>query len=185
MAIANYTRTCAKNTPGNTSLFFTEKDNITSVTVTSGEISAVTMGTGLTFHEVQVRKHTIRRKQEETGNDGNISIKHTLECVFIGLGKDLITLKTAIYNALACGLVAVIKDANDQSWLSGWNDTTYGVDAYSTINATEDSGVKASDDEMGTYTLIIEAESGYNDLPFDTTQNAAIKGETATYITFN
>ena len=54
MAIAAYTKSCTKNVGGNSAVYLTEAANITTVTVTSGEISAaITMGSGLTFHEVQ------------------------------------------------------------------------------------------------------------------------------------
>ena len=89
MAIANYTRTCGKNVPGNNKVYITEKDNISSITVTAGEVSAVTMATGLTFHELQADKSTVRRKQDETFNNGVLAITHSLELSFKGLSKDL------------------------------------------------------------------------------------------------
>jgi len=56
MAIANYIRTCAKNTPGNAKILITEVANVTSVTIdSSNEITDIAMDTTTNkFHELQV-----------------------------------------------------------------------------------------------------------------------------------
>ena len=185
MAIANYTRVCAKNVPGNSRLFFTEKDNISSVTVTSGEVSAITMGTGLTFHEFKSDQKSIRRKQTESNIQGNLVVTHQVEAKFKGLSVDLNDSRDELHDALACGLVVIVVDANGVGWLIGWSDTQFGDEALDTIEAEDDSGISAADSEMGKYSLTIKGVSGYLDIPFDSTASEELLDGSATFCTFN
>ena len=192
MAIANYTRTCAKNTPGNAKILITETSNIASVTiVSSNEITDIAMDTtSETFHELQVKPNTIRRRQESSGKGGVINVKHIIQMSFIGLSGDLNTLRESIHDALACGLTAIILDktTTPKAWLIGWSEGNLGDDSLDTIEADDDSGISSSEEEMGQYNITISGESGYLDLMIDTTQSAAIASEdesTADYCDFN
>lgn len=191
MAIANYTRSCAKNSPGNAKVLITEVASITSVTIdSSNEITEVTMASPGKFFELQVKPNTIRRRQEESGVGGVMTVKHILQMSFIGLSRTLNDLRESIHDALACGLVAIVldKSTTPKAWLVGWSESNEGDDALDMIEAEDDSGIKASDEEMGQYNITISGESGYLDLMFDAANSAEIQDEDesgADYCDFN
>jgi len=192
MAIANYTRTCAKNSPGNAKILITEVANISSVTIdSSNEVTAITMDTTAnTFHELQVKPNTIRRRQEESGVGGVITVKHILQMSFIGLSRALNDLRESIHDTLSCGLVAIVldKSTTPKAWLVGWSESNVGDDSLDTIEAEDDSGIRASDEDMGQYNITISGESGYLDLMFDSANSGYIVDEdesNAAYCDFN
>ncbi|MBA7689618.1 hypothetical protein ES703_98126 [subsurface metagenome] len=187
MAIANYTRTCAKNTPGNAKILITEAANVASVTIDSvNEVTAITMESEKYFEELQVKPNTIRRRQEESGVGGVITVKHIVQMSFIGLSRALNDLRESIHDALACGLVMIIldKSTTPKAWLIGWSESNVDDDALDTIEAEDDSGIRASDEDMGQYNITLSGESGYLDLSFDATTSALIQDEDQSTITF-
>jgi len=192
MSIANYTRDCAKNTPGNSKVLITEVGNIASITIdSSNNISDIVIdSTANQFHELQVKPNTIRRRQEVAGKGGVINVKHIIQMSFIGLSGDLNTLRESIHDALACGLTAIILDktTTPKAWLIGWSKSNLGDDALDTIEAEDDSGISSSEEDMGQYNITISGESGYLDLMFDITQSSAIASEDESasgYLDFN
>ena len=188
MSIANYTRTCAKNTPGNSKILITETDSIASVTIDSNnEITDIVMDTTTEkFHELQVKPNTIRRRQEISGKGGVINIKHIISMSFIGLSRELNDLRESIHAALACGLTAIVLDktTTPKGWLIGWSESNLGDDSLDTIEAEDDTGISSSDEDMGQYNITISGESGYLDLMFDTTSSALMVSEDENTIDF-
>ena len=192
MSIANYTRTCAKNTPGNSKILICETESIASVTIDSNnEITDIAMDTTTEkFHELQVKPNTIRRRQETSGKGGVITVKHIISMSFIGLSRPLNDLRESIHDALACGLTAIVLDktTTPKAWLVGWSEGNLGDDSLDTIEAEDDSGISSSDEDMGQYNITISGESGYLDLMIGTTQSALLAAEdesTTDYADFN
>jgi len=192
MAIANYIRTCAKNTPGNAKILITEVANVTSVTIdSSNEITDIAMDTTTNkFHELQVKPNTVRRRQEISGKGGVINVKHIISMSFIGLSRELNDLRESIHDALACGLCAIVLDktTTPKAWLVGWSESNLGDDSLDTIEAEDDSGISSSEEDMGQYNITISGESGYLDLMIGATQSALIAAEdesTTDYCDFN
>lgn len=188
MAIANYTRTCAKNSPGNAKILIAEVGNISSVTIDGqNEITDITMDTTTNvFHELQAKNNTIRRRQEISGKAGVITVKHIIQMTFTGLSRELNDLRESIHDALACGLCAIVLDktTTPKGWLIGWSESNLGDDSLDTIEAEDDSGISASDEDMGQYNITISGESGYLDLMFDTTTSAFMVIEDESTIDF-
>lgn len=188
MAIANYTRTCAKNSPGNAKILIAEVGNISSVTIDGqNEITDITMDTTTNvFHELQAKNNTIRRRQEISGKAGVITVKHIIQMTFTGLSRELNDLRESIHDALACGLCAIVLDktTTPKGWLVGWSESNLGDDSLDTIEAEDDSGISASDEDMGQYNITISGESGYLDLMFDTTTSAFMVIEDESTIDF-
>ena len=184
MAIANYSKVCAKNTPGNQDLFFTEVANISSVTISSGEITAVTMEATETFHQFKAEIDTIKMNFEGTGTSSYFQ-NNKIEALFAKLTKELVTAKTSLVDAVICGAVAIVLDGNSQAWLVGWNDSELGRRPLNKITANFDSGAKPSDEGTGAYTITLEGETGYDAVPFDTATNGTIVDGSATFITWN
>ena len=184
MAIAKYSKTCGKNVPGNSRLFFVEAANISSITVTSNEISAVTMSDTAKFREFGADIDSIKFTIEGTGS-ASYSEVQKLEAKFSKKTTALITAKNSLLDAVACGVAIIRVDNNGSAWLSGYTFKDKNRRAYNKITTNFDTGAKPSDEGTAAYTITLEAEGFDDELPFDTTLNASIIGGTATFIDYN
>jgi len=184
MAIAKYSKTCGKNVPGNSRLFFVEAANISSITVTSNEISAVTMSDTAKFREFGADIDSIKFTIEGTGS-ASYSEVQKLEAKFSKKTTALITAKNSLLDAVACGVAIIRVDNNGSAWLSGYTVKEKNRRAYNKITTNFDTGAKPSDEGTAAYTITLEAEGFDDELPFDTTLNTAIVGGTATFIDYN
>jgi len=184
MAIAKYSKTCGKNVPGNSRLFFVEAANISSITVTSNEISAVTMSDSAKFREFGADIDSIKFTIEGTGS-ASYSEVQKLEAKFSKKTTALITAKNSLLDAVACGVAIIRVDNNAKAWLSGYTVKDKNRRAYNKITTNFDTGAKPSDEGTAAYTITLEAEGFDDELAFDTTLNASIIGGTATFIDYN
>ena len=184
MAIAKYSKTCGKNVPGNSRLFFTEAANISSITITSNEISAITMTGTTKFHEFGADIDSIKFTIEGTGS-ASYSEVQKLEAKFSKKTTALITAKNSLLDAVACGVAIIRVDNNGSAWLSGYTAKDKNRRAYNKITTNFDTGAKPSDEGTAAYTITLEAEGFDDELAFDTTLNTAIVGGTATFIDYN
>jgi len=184
MAIAKYSKTCGKNVPGNSRLFFTEAANIGSITVTSNEISAITISDTTKFREFGADIDSIKFTIEGTGS-ASYSEVQKLEAKFSKKTTALITAKNSLLDAVACGVAIIRVDNNGSAWLSGYTVKDKNRRAYNKITTNFDTGAKPSDEGTAAYTITLEAEGFDDELPFDTTLNASIIGGTATFIDYN
>ena len=184
MAIAKYSKTCGKNVPGNSRLFFTEAANISSITATSNEISAVIMSDTTKFREFGADIDSIKFTIEGTGS-ASYSEVQKLEAKFSKKTTALITAKNSLLDAVACGVAIIRVDNNGNAWLSGYTVKDKNRRAYNKVTTNFDTGAKPSDEGTAAYTITLEAEGFDDELPFDTTLNASIIGGTATFIDYN
>ena len=184
MAIAKYSKTCGKNVPGNSRLFFVEAAKISSITVTSNEISAITMSDTTKFREFGADIDSIKFTIEGTGS-ASYSEVQKLEAKFSKKTTALITAKNSLLDAVACGVAIIRVDNNANAWLSGYTFKDKNRRAYNKITTNFDTGAKPSDEGTAAYTITLEAEGFDDELPFDPTQNASIIGGTATFIDYN
>ena len=184
MAIAKYSKTCGKNVPGNSRLFFVEAGNISSITLTSNEISAVTMSDSTKFREFGADIDSIKFTIEGTGS-ASYSEVQKLEAKFSKKTTALITAKNSLLDAVACGVAIIRVDNNGKAWLSGYTVNDKNRRAYNKITTNFDTGAKPSDEGTAAYTITLEAEGFDDELAFDTTLNTAIVGGTATFIDYN
>ena len=185
MAIASYSKACSKNVGGNSAVYLTEAANVSSVTVTSGEISAaITMATGTTFHEVQADLDSVVHTQEGEGSQSNIAYTHRVEMRFAKPSVGLNTLRDSLADASACGIVAIVTDGNGTSWLVGYNETDGTNRALFLATDSLNSGAEPAEDDAQAITLALECQSGYLSLPFDSTIGATITGGSAAFITY-
>lgn len=184
MAIAKYSKTCGKNVPGNSRLFFVEAGNISSITVTSNEISAVTMSNTTKFREFGADIDSIKFTIEGTGS-ASYSEVQKLEAKFSKKTTALITAKNSLLDAVACGVAIIRVDNNGSAWLSGYTVKDKNRRAYNKITTNFDTGAKPSDEGTAAYTITLEAEGFDDELPFDPTFNAVIVGGAATFIDYN
>ena len=184
MAIAKYSKTCGKNVPGNSRLFFVEAANISTITVTSNEISAVTMSDTAKFREFGADIDSIKFTIEGTGS-ASYSEVQKLEAKFSKKTTALITAKNSLLDAVACGVAVIRVDNNGSAWLSGYTVKDKNRRAYNKITTNFDTGAKPSDEGTAAYTITLEAEGFDDEISFDTTLTASIVGGTATFIDYN
>jgi len=184
MAIAKYSKTCGKNVPGNSRLFFTEAANISSITATSNEISDVIMSDTTKFREFGADIDSIKFTIEGTGS-ASYSEVQKLEAKFSKKTTALITAKNSLLDAVACGVAIIRVDNNGNAWLSGYTVKDKNRRAYNKVTTNFDTGAKPSDEGTAAYTITLEAEGFDDELAFDTTLNTAIVGGTATFIDYN
>lgn len=183
-AIAVYTKACEKNVGGNAAVFVTEASNLSSVTVTSGEISAITMASGETFHEAQADLDGVLHTQEGAGNANNIAYTHRVEMFFAKPSTALNTFRNSLADASPCGILAIVQDGNGNCWLVGYNETDGTNRPLRLVTDSMASGNSPTDEDSQRVTVAIEGANGYISLPFDATQKAAIAAESAAYITY-
>lgn len=184
MAIAVFTRLCVKNVSGNSKVFVTEAASLSSITITASEVAAITMATGLTFHEVQANIDGVGRTEEGAGSRNNISYTHQVQMFFNHPSTELNILRDSLTAASSCGILAIVQDANGECWLVGYNETD-GTDRPLFVQQDNiNSGLEAGEEDAQVDDIILETVSGYIDIPFDDTLKAAIIAETAVFITF-
>lgn len=185
MAIAVYTKSCTKNVGGNTFLAFAEVASMTSFTVTSGEITAVTPNSTYRFHKQDATIDTIKRTEEGAGNANNIAYKHRIEAQFTKPSKELNTMRAGVADATPCGILTIVADGNGKCWLTGYSVAEGFKRPLRLVEDKFDSGAAPGDENSQAVTLALECTTGYVDIPFDNTLSASIIAGTATaFITY-
>ena len=185
MAIAVYARSCAKNVAGNTAVFLGEAPNISSITVTSGEVAAITMDSGKTFMKIGADLDGISRTEVGVGTINNMSYVHRIEMLFAKPATALNVLRDSLTAASPCGILGIVQDANGESWLVGYNETDEAERPMRLVDDNVNSGSAPDDAEGQRASINLECKNGYVALPFDATEKAAILGGTATYISYS
>lgn len=183
-AIAVYNKQCSKNVGGNSAVFLTEAGNIDTVTVTTGEISAITMNSTETFHEVEADLDGVLHTQEGTGTANNISYLHRVEMFFAKPSAALNVLRDSLAAASPCGILALVQDGNGNVWMVGYNDTDKAKRPLRLVQDSMNSGNAPSDEDSQRVTVGLEGSSGYLSLPLDSTLAASVLDGSATFITF-
>lgn len=183
MAIIAYARSCSRNTPGNSKVFLTEIASMTSFTITSGEVSAVTPNATAQFHQYGADMDTIQMTSE---GKGGATYNQTQNLIFkmSKKTKTLIAALDALRDAVPCGLLAIRQDNNGQCFLLGWSAADGNGRPFTQMTDTFDSGTKPDDEGANACTVTLTRMGGYDEIPFDATLTAAIVGGTATFIAY-
>lgn len=184
MALVKFARTCAKNTSGASVLAIAEVANVTGITVTSGEISAVTGTTP--FKQIDVDQDSLKWDEnvEKVGNN-NIKVTETVDFAISRPDKTSATLMQSLIDGSPCGLMAIVLDGNGKAWLVGYNAVD-GMNRPLRLNsAPRTTGQSPSDEGGQTMQVQLGTEGGGLALPFDTTLTGAIVGGTSTIIDWN
>lgn len=184
MALAKYNKSCAVNTPGNQNLFIAEVANITSITIASGEVTAITGSATGSFKEIGADLDTIQRIENATAKNSTV-IDHQLIAKFSKGAKNLQTLRKSLADAMPCGVVAIVLDGNGQAWLCGWGSTNHGTRPFRNMTDNFDTGLKPEDDSMNMATITLQGSSADYDIPLDSTLTAGVVAGTSTFIDWN
>lgn len=182
MAIATYTKACEKNVSGNARVFIAEAANVTSVTVTAGEVAAITAASA--FKESQADIDSVIRTEVAAGTRSNISYTHRVEMKFAKPSVELNIFRDSLTAASPCGMVAIVQDGNGECWLVGYNEADTTNRGLYVVTDDTNSGALPTDEDGNAVTIALETISGYLDLPFDATLTATIIGDTAPFIDY-
>lgn len=179
MALSNYSRVCAKNTPGNfAEVYLAAISRINSVTESSSEISAVSMASSTPSLLFQMVQADIDSVQYTIEGSGATSYQETGNLIFkcSGLTKELIELQHEIASLLPCGLAAIHVDNNGEAYISGISTAAKEgkLRPYTKATFAFDSGTKPDDEGMNSLTVTLTRQGKYGLTPFIATSQAKI-----------
>jgi hypothetical protein len=187
MSISVYTKTCAKNVSGITKVLWTEIGNIATVTIGTGEVTAITMDTGKKFQEHNCEIDSVELKMD--GEASTVAFQtNSIEMGFAKLSTAMLAMKTALIDGAACGLAGIAKDGNGQWYLVGYNDTEKADRPLNNVKHNFTSGKKPDDKAGNMFTITVSGISGYDIVPFNTTLNTSLSAESTAataFCTFN
>ncbi len=184
MALVKYAHTCAKNTSGASAVFIAEIANATAITVTAGEISAITGTTP--FKEIDVEQDSIKWDENvEAVGKSNVKVTQALEFKIAKPTKTSATLIQSLMDGSPCGFLAIVTDGNGQNWLVGYNTVDGKNRPLRLTAAPRSTGTSPSDEAGQLITPTLGCEGSGISIPFDTTLNGAINAGTSTIIDWN
>lgn len=161
IALAGITMDCSSSIGGIKRVWLARYADVTDVTVTDNEISAITLASGAKWYEYQFRKNTgsLTSTLNVDDTNGNNYITSELSLVF----SRMETVKRLEMSALAVGaVVAVVEDSNGNVWYLGKDD-------YVSASAgTGETGTAKED--RNAYTITLSTDS--TDWPFELTDEA-------------
>lgn len=181
MALAIFTRTCAKNVSGAAKIYICEAANATVITLTTGEVSTLTAATS--FMRVDADQETISWEQtpEKVGAN-NTKIINVIDFQITTPKTATNTFLQALIDGSPCGLLAIITDGNGQNWLVGYNTTDLKSKPLRLNSGKQKTGKTMSEVDGGTIAIQLGCECGGLAVPFDTTNNGTINGLTAAFL---
>jgi hypothetical protein len=183
MALAKFARVCAKNVSGCQALYVAAQSGVTVITVTAGEISAVTGATAFKEIEADVDGITWDNLSSKVGNAG-IVYKNVITFIISKMNTLLNTLRTALADGSPCGFLAIVTDGNGQNWLVGYSVNDLKNRPLQLESEAAKTGKGLTDAEGNTITFTLSNEMGGPTLPFDVTLNPPINAGTAAYIDY-
>ncbi len=185
MALANYLKTCAKNTAGNKyEVYIAPHGSVTALAETSGEVSTLTAAADA-FKRVQADLDTVQYTHEGTFKTSGAYTQNLL-MRFSKSSTELNALMDELTDGIACGFEIIWVDANSKVWLAGISiDTKEGNDRpWNQLVSSYDSGVALTDEDVQADSVTLTRVSAYRPTELDSTLAAAVLGGTATYIEF-
>lgn len=155
--LAGIARDCDSSMGGVKRVLIANHDDVATVTVTSGKITAVTMAGGATFKEYVFRKETSSMESawQVNGQNGTVYIHTALTLMF----HHMTTAKRQEMNALASGTFAVVvEDNNGQYWYMGFDNPVV-------IDSGEQNGTGTAMADANRYGIVLGDDS--RELPYE------------------
>jgi hypothetical protein len=122
-SLTKYTNPCSGNSGGNVKLYLAIAADVTSFTLGSGvsTYNTVTMPTGKKFVDFDFEEENCTFRINGEGAKGATKFTHEIE---FAMGKLSNVARTAVMEIVEnspCGIIGIIKDANDQQWVVGYD----------------------------------------------------------------
>lgn len=140
------------------------KEDGTSVTIAGGVVTTITPKATKIFKEFQFELDTAERRQTASLENGSLSILHEIEFFVKKLTSAQRNAIQEIYNESSCGIVAIVKDANNLKWLVGYSEDFTTLRPLRLASGAELSG-KAFTDLNGE-TVTVSGTDNTKDLEF-------------------
>ncbi len=116
-----YTLDCRDNVGGVKEIYVTELVNMTTPTVSSGTVTAITMATGTQFWKYQLEKETSSLVEHIQTNDTNGTIHYEQDLDF-SIRKLQANWRNEIRSLAQNRLAVIVLDRNGKYWLCGLNN---------------------------------------------------------------
>lgn len=183
MSISNYFKSCTATTAGNfNKLFVVSISDITSIAVTAGEVTAITMEMGETFAQANADIDTVVLNETTAGKTRQF-VNSELTARFSNKTPELISFVNELKDGVVCGLVVIRVDNNKKVFISGISEDKNFSRPWDEIEATFNSGTSIEDTEEGNaYSVILRRRSITEELPLDSTIADTVLDGTATFI---
>jgi hypothetical protein len=113
-----YTFDCKDNIGGLKSVWFIGWNDVASVTVASGLVSAITKSAGKVFYKYQLVRNTASLTENIAGSIENGTVVYNQELVVV-INKMNVSMRNEILLLAQNNLMAVVEDQNGRYWLAG------------------------------------------------------------------
>jgi len=148
---------CQVWTGGVKKLWLVDKADVSTMTLTGGQYTAITMVSGKVFKLFEFDDDSCEWKESSNRNpdSGSTMIKDTIECMFQGNSNIVRTSLEEIIASSTCGMIGVVEDNNDTKWVIGYGERSKRALKQST---SEQTTGKVYDDFVGT-TIMLEVNT--------------------------
>lgn len=122
--LVNITRGCEPSIGGIKELYYANKDDVGTITVTSDVVTAITMLNSATFYSITPPRHTsgLESTWQISEDNGTKYVESSLSLVF----NKMETTKRAAMMVLAQGdFVVIVVDKNGKHWLLGYEEAVH------------------------------------------------------------
>lgn len=124
MSLLAYTKTCGVNRGGGVNLYLILASDFTSATLDSGATyyDTITLPTGKNFVEFDFQENTLQYTPVMEGVNGASKITHTIVFNMGRLDQTARDAAQALIETGDCGIIALLKNANDEVILIGYDE---------------------------------------------------------------
>lgn len=160
---AGFTRVCAARSGGLIRIYLANEADVDSFTLnaTTGEYTAVTMASGKVFYKFDFKQDSGERRYTGAMNDGAFSVEHFIEMYIEDLTQDSRNKMQDIADASACGMIAIVEDANARKWVVGYNEK-FGKERPLKLETDEGASGKAFTDPNGDTVIMKSVDNEYD-----------------------
>jgi len=113
-----YTFDCKDNIGGLKSVWFIGWNDVSSVTESSGTITAITKASGKVFYKYQLVRNTASLTENIAGSIENGTVVYNQELVIV-INKMQVSMRNEILLLGKNNMMAVVEDQNGRYWLAG------------------------------------------------------------------
>lgn len=161
---AGLTQLCEARSGGLIQVFLANRDDVSTFTLAGGVYTGVTMVGGAVFFKFEFEQDTAERREVSVRENGSIKVTHDLEFFGAKLKTALRDRIQEILEASACGMVAIVKDANDLKWVQGYSESFLLERPLKLLSDTSGSGKLLTD--LNGSTVILQSEDKTKDVEF-------------------
>ena len=146
------TQDCVPYSGGLQRLYLVDKADVTSMTLTAQQYTAITMVATKVFREFEFTEDLAERRETQTRSDsGSISVAAEIEFFIKGLTNTTRTSIAEIAASSTCGMIVIAVDFQGTKWVHGYGEISKRAMKLATGTGT--SGKKL-DDSIGTTVIL-------------------------------